>query len=178
MLRPPMFPPKPIRTWAGTPLHTRMIDDPSWVVEPKIDGDRCLTFITPDGVQLWSRHGRRFMNEWLTDLSAQIASLALAVGTVLDGELVAGTKSQRLYLYDLASMQDSYETRRRSLINFVRQKLLPSIEVVPWLSKATAYQDALAAKHEGVVWKRLNSPYAWQRGTSNNEVPTWIKMKP
>lgn len=178
MLRPPLFPPKPIRTWAGTPLHARMIDDPAWIVEPKIDGDRCLTFITPDGVQLWSRHGRRFTNAWLADLTAQVASLALPVGTVLDGELVAGTKSQRLHLYDLASMKDSYGARRRALVALARQKALPSVEVVPWMEKATAYQDALAAKHEGIVWKRVDSPYAWQSSTSNNEVPTWIKMKP
>jgi ATP-dependent DNA ligase len=175
-LTPPLYPPKPMRAWPNTDLHKRVIADDNWVCEPKIDGDRCLIFFLPTGPQLWSRHGRQFTNSYLAGIKAQLATYGLPVGTVLDGELVAGTASQNLWLYDYASHDGSYRERRTALLAACPD--LPNVKVVGLLNKATAYEDALAAKHEGIVWKRTDTRYEWQRSTSNNEVVGWIKMKP
>lgn len=177
MLSPPLYPPKPVRAWPNTDLHRRIVADPNWVCEPKIDGDRCLVFITPDGPQLWSRHGRQFTNGYLAGIKTQLQSYGLPVGTILDGELVAGTASQKLYLYDVPSVEEDLQTRRQELLRLFATPTA-DISVVPWMDKATAYEDALRAGHEGIVFKRLDSAYAWQRGTSGNEVASWIKMKP
>lgn len=176
MMRPPLYPPKPVRAWAGTPLHDRLMRDPSWIVEPKIDGDRCLIFVQPTGVELWSRHGRRFDRPWLAGLREQVSSYRLPVGTVLDGELVAGPSEQKLHLYDYASGEGSLDVRRQRLLKAC-PAFTEDVCVVPWLQPDTAYETALSEGHEGIVWKRRDSRYEWQPNTTS-QVPTWIKMKP
>lgn len=176
MLSPPLYPPKPMRAWPNTDLHRRILADDNWVCEPKIDGDRCLVFFTPAGPQLWSRHGRQFTNTYLAGIKQQLSSYGLPVGAVLDGELVAGVEKQDLWLYDFPSVDGPYDARRHELR--ITCHALQNVRVVELLDKPTAYEDALRAKHEGIVWKRKDSRYEWQRSTSNNEVPSWIKMKP
>lgn len=172
----PLFPPKPIRAWAGTSLHQRVVEDPNWIVEPKIDGDRCLVIFKDSGPELWSRHAKQFQHSWLDGIKEQLSSYRLPIGAVLDGELVAGKASQRLYLYDFASSLAPLYARRKELLKRCKKRF--QIEVVPWMDKLTAYEEALRAGHEGVVFKRLDSKYEWQRSTTHNEVPTWLKMKP
>jgi ATP-dependent DNA ligase len=172
----PLFPPKPVRAWASTELHKYLITNPDWIVEPKIDGDRCLVIFQDSGPELWSRHGKQFTNAYLESIKEQLRTYKLPTGTVLDGELVAGKAYQRLFLYDLASSQLTLGERHTELLKRCKKRF--QIEVVGWMDKATAYEDALNAGHEGVVFKRLDSRYEWQRGTANNEVPTWVKMKP
>ncbi|MDI3408377.1 ATP-dependent DNA ligase [Streptomyces cavernicola] len=64
---------------------TRLPVGEGWWYEPKFDGHRIVLFRDPDEVVLQSRTGRIVTSAW-PDLAA--AGLALAPGTVLDGEAV------------------------------------------------------------------------------------------
>lgn len=56
------------------------------ILEPKFDGWRAVMFITEDGVQVWSRTGKRYDGRH-PEIEAELAKLP--VGTILDGEVVA-----------------------------------------------------------------------------------------
>jgi len=175
-----MYPPKPIRGWAGTRLHDRLIGDAGWVCEPKADGDRCLVFALDDGIQLWSRHGRQHRYSWLAPLVEELEGLDLPAGTVLDAELLHEPKPRcDLVVFDVgSSWPQSLSERRDTLERFLARGNPSRVSAAPWLPKSTAYEDALAAGHEGVVFKKLDSPYRWQRGDGANKIPDWVKMKP
>lgn len=175
------FPPKPKRGWAGTGLHHRLINDPDWVVEPKRDGDRCLVFFTEHGPELWSRHGTKTRYGWLDDLKDELAWWDLPVGTILDCELCHEPKpNQDLHVFDIPSAEGPLHSRYSVLEELFGEisDEAEYIHLVPRLNKATAYEDALAAGDEGIVWKDNNSPYEWQNNTTSCKVPYWIKMKP
>jgi len=180
VLLPPLYPPKPTRTWAGTGHHQSLLDNDDFIVEPKNDGDRCLVFVLPDGVQLWSRHGRQVTYAWLGDLIAELQRFRLPVGTVLDGELLHEPKPrQNLVLFDLPSLYHRpLLERRKSLIRLLARKHPSLVSCVPWWPKEGAYDRALAEGYEGTVWKNLRAPYEWQRSSTASEVTSWFKMKP
>lgn len=174
-------PPKPLRGWADTGLHHRLINDPDWVVEPKRDGDRCLVFYTTKGPDLWSRHRTRTRYNWLNNLKEELRWWDLPVGTILDCELCHEPKpNQDLHVFDIPSVEGPLRERYSVLEELYEeiQEGAEYIHLVSRLDKATAYDSAIAAGDEGVVWKDINSPYEWQRNTSNCTVPYWIKMKP
>jgi bifunctional non-homologous end joining protein LigD len=81
-------------SWVEPELATLTRDrfsDPDWIFERKLDGERCLAFCGPDGIQLKSRNKR--------DLTTTFPEVAEALearrqdgdrdGLVLDGEIVA-----------------------------------------------------------------------------------------
>ncbi len=67
---------------------SRRLEGDGWAFEPKLDGWRALVHMTGGGVAVFTRPGRN-----VTGSLPQLASLAaiLPTGTVLDGELVAGS---------------------------------------------------------------------------------------
>lgn len=179
MIPTPLYPPKPIRGYANTELHERLIKDPAWIVEPKADGDRCLVLVQPKGVELWNRHGKQTRYTWLADLRAELAGWDLPVGTILDCELLHEPKpSQDLMVFDIPTAGGILEHRKSVLKEIFKGTKFRHVRMAPRMVKKTAYDAALADKQEGVVWKRLDSPYDWQRGNSGCEVAYWIKMKP
>lgn len=180
MLRPPLFPPKPIRGWANTELHTKLIKDKNWIVEPKANGDRCLVFILESGVELWNRHGGHIRYTWLGGLRAELASWDLPIGCVLDCELLHEPQpKQDLMVFDVPSAGGNLAHRKEVLKELFRGTRFKFVKMAPRMIKKTAYEEALKLGHEGVVWKRFDSPYEWQRSNQGgNEVAYWIKMKP
>lgn len=173
---PPLFPMRPMRVWYGTPYFERLVADPLWIVEPKVDGDRCLAFVLPTGVELWSRHGRRHGYGWLGPLAAALGTLP--VGTVLDGELLASPAPRAEFaVFDLASEYALPLTSRRRLLERLLRRRREGIWLVPWLEdKPLAYESALADGHEGVVFKKKTSVYQWQQSTAG-ESPAWCKVR-
>jgi len=178
-----MFPPKPMRAWSGSDLHAKLIADDRWICEPKVNGDRCLV-IVENTVELWSRHGRRVTYSWLAPLYEALKRLNLSQGTMLDAELVAKPKpSCELIVFDVPSLGglsqgDKPLSERRELLMKLLRKCREPISICPWLDKADAYERALAEGREGIVFKKLDSKYRWQRGPTGCEVSDWIKMKP
>lgn len=178
---PPYYPPKPIRAWADSNLHQQLIEDPNYIVEPKYNGDRCIVVWDADGCQLWSRHGRLVRYSWLQDLVKELEAWDMPAGVILDCELCAEPKPrQDLYVFDIPSAGGELSHRKKLLTELCKEiKGAKHIHLVkPYKNKKEAYQKSLVEGHEGVVWKRLDSKYSWQLGTTNNEVSDWIKMKP
>ncbi len=179
MIPTPLYPPKPIRGYAGTELHTRLIKDPGWIVEPKANGDRCLVLVQPSGVELWNRHGKKTRYDWLINLRAELAAWDLPHGTILDCELLHEPKpSQNLMVFDVPTAPGILEHRKEVLKELFKGQRFKLVTMAPRMTKKTAYEKAIAENQEGVVWKRLDSPYEWQRASSGSEVAYWVKMKP
>jgi ATP-dependent DNA ligase len=175
----PLFPPKPTRAWADTDTHRELIRDPGWIVEPKMDGDRCLAQFTDTGVELWSRHGGLTRFGWLDPLKSELEAWDMPVGVILDCELIATPKPAcDLYVFDVPTADGLLAARREVLEAIFEDTSFALIHMIPTLDKATAYDQAMEKGWEGVVWKRLDSPYKWMRSNSDAPYPHWIKMKP
>jgi hypothetical protein len=137
-------------------------------------------FALDDGIQLWSRTGNRHRYSWLDPLVEELEGLDLPSGTVLDAELLHEPKPRcDMLVFDVGSMcPESLSERRDALEAILARGSLSNVSLAPWMPKKTAYEDALAAGHEGVVFKKLTSPYRWQLGDGANKIPDWVKMKP
>jgi bifunctional non-homologous end joining protein LigD len=77
------------------------ISDPLWVGEEKFDGTRYLAAFTKRGVRIVSRRGidkTDRLPKLVAELERAWAPDAIATGTVLDGEIVAGSFSETISL--------------------------------------------------------------------------------
>jgi len=77
------------------------INDPRWIGEEKFDGTRYLAAFTKRGVRIVSRRGidkTDRMSKLVAELERAWAPNAIATGTILDGEIVAGTFSETISL--------------------------------------------------------------------------------
>lgn len=63
------------------------------LVQPKLDGHRCLAVVGEEGVTLWSRT-RKPINS-MPHIVKAVEALGLAIGTVLDGELYSHTHKDK-----------------------------------------------------------------------------------
>ena len=172
---------------------SRQLDGAGWAFEPKLDGWRAVVHVSGGDVAVYSRPGRN-----VSDSLPQLADLAKAVpaGTVLDGEIVAGSgRASSFYqlspqlstkratvtfaAFDLLALGGRsliyapYQERRRLLLDLC--VLGPAWCTVPaWT--AVEVPDLLAACElqgvEGVVAKRLLSRYRPGRRS-----PDWVKVK-
>ena len=172
---------------------SRQLDGEGWAFEPKLDGWRALLHVGDDQVSVYSRPGRN-----VTQDVPQLGGLVGAVpaGTVLDGELVAGSGRASSF-YQLAprlstkraavtfAAFDLLALDGRSLIYAPyeeRKQLLTDLRLVGpawctlpvWTDVEVA--DLLAACElqgvEGLVAKRVRSRYRPGRRS-----PDWVKVK-
>ena len=168
-----------------------------WAFEPKFDGWRAILHTTPSGVTLYSRPGR--------DMTAAVPALralgeVVPEGTVLDGELVAGTGGAASF-YKLASLLGTRPEHRQTAVSFVafdvlaiggrrlitlayqqRRRRLEDLDLAgPAWCTTPSWEDASiddllmtceCLDVEGLVAKRLGSPYRpGQRSVD------WVKIK-
>jgi DNA ligase D-like protein (predicted ligase) len=192
-------PPSWLEPELATLTHERF-SDPDWIYERKLDGERCLAFVGPDGVHLKSRS-----NHEITTTFPEIAG-ALAAQRhgdfVVDGEIVAfdgpQTRFERLqqrlglanppqrllddypvfyYVFDVL-YADGRDTRE-----------LPLTERKEVLARVVDFRDPLRfTEHregngepfwdqacrdgwEGLIAKRAAAPY---QGTRSRD---WLKFK-
>src|SRR6195952_2236981 len=166
-----------------------------WWFEIKADGYRAQLHIRPDGVQVFSRTGL----DW-TDQFSSIAAAApevKATSAVIDGEAVVygksglpdfqqlrrelgARKSQRVryHAFDLLYL-DGYDLREVAYVERKRllQRLLEGApETFIFVEQIQAngnavFENACKLGVEGVVAKRANAPYRSGRQES------WIKLK-
>ena len=166
-----------------------------WLHEVKWDGYRILATIAAGEVRLWSRNGLAW-NDRLPDIVQSLESLGLQSAR-LDGELIAldaqghsdfnglqktlsGEAQLPLVymLFDLPYLEGS-DLARVPLLE--RKKLLQQLlerapKHVAFSSHAIgdgagAFQMATDQQLEGIVCKRINSPYRAGRGDD------WLKIK-
>ena len=168
------YPPKPMRGWPNTSLHEQLINDPDWIAEPKKNGHRTYIFPTKNPLFL-SRRGSKLSLSELGDLPKEVKAL---IGLkVVDAELVMHPVPF-LWLFDLPQARGRLRERRSRLSDWCAKisERCPNLKMMPLLPKRTAYQDALLAGEEGVVWKKLSSLYVMQM-SPENEISDWIKFK-
>ena len=174
-------------------LFEKAFDDERWLFEVKWDGIRLVTFIDDGKVRLQTRAGRTVDDEY-PQLQA-ITNLVSARQAILDGEIVALDEEGRpsfqllqnrgreehpmqyvvfdiVYLDGQRLFKVPLEDRKRLLRNVVRDSaLLKYSEHV--VGEGTAFFKAAKEKRlEGIVAKRLDSPY--QPGVRSS---AWLKIK-
>lgn len=150
---------------------------PDWGYEAKLDGYRMIADVQPDGATLISRGGNNFTDRF-RNVASELPIALNGLAAVLDGEMVghneAGQQSfsalRRLnsravyYVFDLLEVAGEPITAQplRDRRARLQELLTPTVHVRT--NEMFYDRDAMlaAAKEhhlEGVVAKRLNSPY-------------------
>jgi bifunctional non-homologous end joining protein LigD len=144
---------------------------PGWIFERKLDGIRVLAFRDGDEVRLFTR------NRLPRDLPLVARAIrALPVSdVVLDGESTwDGGGEVAYHVFDILWLNGRSTT---SLPLVERAALLGGLELTPPLGRVERlhgerpWEYACAQGWEGVIAKRLDSPYEHKRSRS------WLKMK-
>lgn len=169
----------------------------AWAYEPKLDGWRALVHVGASGVTVYSRPGR--------DITAALPGLqalvdVVPVGSVLDGELIAGGGGASSF-YGLATLMATTPARRPAPVSFAafdvlamegrrtttaayreRRRMLEDLALggPAWCTSRrwsdVSLGDLLGACEgldiEGVVAKRLDAPYRPGRQSRD-----WVKVK-
>lgn len=148
---------------------------PEWTFERKLDGIRLLAFKQGATVTLWSRN-RLPLTEQYPHVRDALAKVN-ATDAIFDGEATwAWGKQGRAdyYVFDVLWLNGELLTslplsERRARLDAV-QFVLPVARVQP-LKGAEPWAKACASGWEGVIAKRLDSPYEHKRSKA------WLKMK-
>jgi len=154
---------------AATLTQDRFIG-PEWTFERKLDGIRLIAFKQELDVRLYSR--TRLQKD-LPAIAASVAGLP-ARDAILDGELTWGASGIAYHVFDVMWLdgRDLTEltlSERRAILNTL--PLAGPLHRVPPLDDAAPWERACAEGWEGVIAKRLDSPYEQKRSKQ------WLKMK-
>jgi ATP-dependent DNA ligase len=144
---------------------------PEWIFEQKLDGIRLLAFRDGDVVRLLTR------NRLTRDIPHVVRAIrALPVAeVVLDGESTWDPTSDVAYhVFDILWLNGRATTalplaERLALLD--RLELAPPLGRVARVRAARPWEHACAHGWEGVIAKRIDSPYEHRRSRS------WLKMK-
>jgi bifunctional non-homologous end joining protein LigD len=185
--------PGPVPRWVE-PMKAVLTDDrfsdPDWIYERKLDGIRCLTFRSRDGVRLMSRN-QLSLNQRFPEL-ADVLQRAPAE-FVVDGEVVAFDGAQTsfaklqqrgerhvpvfLYVFDLLHVagHDTTALQLRSRKTLLRRALGfgGPVRMTPHRNREgeALFEAACRKGWEGVIAKRAQSPYTSGRSRD------WLKFK-
>lgn len=158
----------------------RLLDDPEWAAQPKFDGVRFMLGCKDGKVYALNRKGKQ------VSVPNQIAKEAesLRDGYLLDGELVGDT----LHVFDILEVdgeccrKDPLEERSETLIAHLallggigfnhKDSIQFSESVVK--DKRNLYARLRKQGGEGIVFKRLGSPYTMGRPASGGN---YLKFK-
>ena len=142
---------------------------PDWVFERKFDGIRLLAYKRAAGIQLYSRN--RLLQQ-LPELARAIAALPID-DVILDGEVTWDGRSG-YHVFDILWLSGRLVTQlpleeRRALLQAL--PFQPPMQRVELLDDPTPWERARREGWEGVIAKRLGSPYEHRRSKH------WLKMK-
>jgi bifunctional non-homologous end joining protein LigD len=185
---------------AFAPELARLVKAPpagdAWLHEVKWDGYRIVATVVDGNVRLWSRNGIEWTHK-VPELARAVASLTLR-NAELDGEMIVPTANGsdfnrlqgrlgaenkaplRYMLFDMPRLEreDLRDTplierkaRLEALLRKSRSKLL-AYSVHQIGRGADLYRQAIKAGWEGIVSKRVASPY--RDGERNGD---WVKVK-
>jgi ATP-dependent DNA ligase len=198
----PSYPARPIN---GGPLERARPKSGHWTYEPKLNGWRALVH-APTG-QMWNRHGERLsiedcfrpvldllahadVPEWL-DCEALERRLNLGRGSLVVFDYIP-TGHDRITPYDkrkaklLAALKD--------LPNWHPWQFGPPVQgAIYTMEGATPHEESQARElydalqdenralgadlYEGLVAKRINSPYPVQQRSASEETTFWVKHR-
>lgn len=150
-----------------------LIEDPRWSMDEKVDGVHALVHVTAEGsnvrIRAMSRNGLQLTLP--VPVRRDLNGLRGAGQVVLDSELVG----DRLHLFDVASAPgilspDEPWSRRRDFLEEFHQIWGPAhVDVVrcevTTVGKKRLWDDVVAEKGEGVVFKALDSTYCAGKST-------------
>jgi DNA ligase D-like protein (predicted ligase) len=194
---------RPQPSWIA-PMLATLVAEPfsgkDWIFEPKLDGERCLTFRTDKSTRLLSRN-KKGLNETYPELLQPLASQATE-NYIADGEIVAfkGDVTSFSQLQRRMQVRDPDEARRVGVevfyylfdllyLNGYDLRDVPLIHRKALLKEAFEFRDPLRftqhrerdgeayyreACHkglEGVIAKRADSIYVSRRSRD------WLKFK-
>lgn len=166
--------PRWLEPMAATLTDKRFIDD-AWTFERKLDGIRVLAYKKGRDVSLFSRN-QLSLTAAYPEVVAAIASMR-PVDAVLDGEATGAWGRQGdadYHVFDILWLNGE-DVRplplvaRRRLLDTVRFR--PPVARVEPLDGTAPWEKACRLGWEGVIAKRLDSPY--ESGRSRQ----WLKMK-
>ena len=181
-------------------LTKERFSDPAWITERKLDGERCLAFVSGDSVRLLTRNKK--------SITGTYPELAAALGAqragdfIVDGEIVAFDGAQtsfarlqqrmqlaaplpelvrrvpvHFYLFDVV-YAEGQDLRRLPLLERkqVLRLLLSFGAPLRFSTHRTGkgeahWQDACRKGWEGVIAKRAGSPYR------SGRTRDWLKFK-
>jgi bifunctional non-homologous end joining protein LigD len=159
-----------LQPMAATRTQERFTD-PAWLFEQKLDGIRLLAFRDRDDVRLLTRNR---LPRHLPHVAAAIARLPVE-DVILDGESTWGGDGRVAYhVFDILWLNGRSTT---ALPLTGRYALLDELPLAPPLGRvarvhsAKPWEQACSEGWEGVIAKRLDSPYEHRRSKS------WLKMK-
>jgi hypothetical protein len=156
-------------------LTAERFADPGWTFERKLDGIRMLAFKQGGAIQLLSRN-RLPLTESYPKVAEALAQLPVD-GAILDGEATGAWGKQGradYYVFDVLWLNGRDVTAltlgaRRALLGTIPFRL-PVAQLKP-LTGAAPWERACQEGWEGVIAKRLDSPYEHRRSKH------WLKMK-
>ena len=156
-------------------LTDQRFSDPAWTFERKLDGIRMLAFKSGGRVRLLSRN-RLSLNKDYPDVADAIAALPVEQA-ILDGEATGAWGKQGradYYVFDVLWLNGKDVTakpltERRALLRTIPFRL--PVERVKPLAGRAPWERACEEGWEGVIAKRLDSPYEHRRSKQ------WLKMK-
>ena len=164
--------------WVG-PMAATLTDkrfkDPGWTFERKLDGIRVLAYKKGGKVELWSRNRLPLSANYPAAVDA-IAKLPVDT-LILDGEAAwawgrLGRADYHVFdvlFLDGKDLRELPLSERRAHLRKLKLKL--PLAMVPELDGDLPWEHACKEGWEGVVAKRLDSPYESRRS------PHWLKMK-
>jgi bifunctional non-homologous end joining protein LigD len=176
---------------ARIPEDLRVITQPGWIYERKLDGLRCIAVRNGDQVELWSRNHLPFTARF-SGIAATLATLP-ADNFTIDGELVAfdgertsfaslqrpqSTAPPQFHSFDLMHLLGQDTTGlplsdRRRLLAQALEGAGESVQLVAALDgdAEALLETACRAGWEGLIAKRADSTYRAGRS------PDWRKVK-
>ena len=156
-------------------LTDKRFSDPAWTFERKLDGIRMLAFKRGSEVRLLSRNQLLLTSDY-PHVADAIAALPIDQA-ILDGEATGAWGKQGradYYVFDVLWLNGEDLTpkplkERRAMLKTIPfrlpvQRVKPLIGAAPW-------ERACQEGWEGVIAKRLDSPYEHRRSKQ------WLKMK-
>lgn len=160
-----IYPPRPeTSTKFGGDLYRKIQRDQSHIAQLKINGQRNLIYIYPDGkIELWNRHKEHHRNYktpgWLEAELKAAVKVEAGKFTVIDSELVhakdASVKNT-FYLYDLLVLNGDY--------------LLGST----YIDRHRALTDIMGTSELGDGWRYVLSEHIWVAGNITPDL--WDEM--
>ena len=189
-------------TWID-PMKATLVhehfSDPSWIYEPKLDGERCLAFVRDGDVRLMSRNQKRIDHSY----PEIVRALNGGPDAVVDGEVVAlangipsFSKLQKrmhvlapspalmksvpvlFYAFDVMHVEGSDVTRvpllaRKKLLAKLLSFRKPLRKVPHRVGDGEEYYEEICGEpgQEGLIAKRADSSYQSSRSKD------WLKFK-
>jgi len=178
-----LFPCKPNTIKPSSKYFDELDKDPEWLAEVKKNGWRCCVY-SNGKIELWTRHHTPITKP--VPRLREVLSKLVPKGMVPDGEILdhrSATSPGRLYLFDLLYYKFKLIT---TLPLSERRKILEdNITPVPGVVEI-AHQVMVGKKHlfnslqanedEGIVMKRINSPYIASINSCQQN-PFWLKVR-